>query len=152
MVLSFLDGLVFPPVCQSMMLGVVFLVALTSNRYQADSWCCLSRSQNRCLLTLATFLQFEKEVKNSFISELIKVQNKRRQYAVDRRRPGKAKTPTESGAKYLTTVIPFEPGQLTTRHMQIMIKILAAINEDSPTTPTLLTDYILKVLCPKETD
>lgn len=26
--------------------------------------------------------------------------------------------------------------------------VLKAINEDSPTVPTLLTDYILKVLCP----
>jgi hypothetical protein len=90
-------------------------------------------------------------VKNSFISELIKVQNKRRQFAIEKKRNGnlKAKTPDRE-AKYLTTIIPYEPGHLTTRHMQIMIKILAAINEDSPTTPTLLTDYILKVLCPKE--
>ncbi|OWA50490.1 putative Fasciculation and elongation protein zeta-2 [Hypsibius exemplaris] len=105
-------------------------------------------------LALRDEQQFEKEVKNSFISELIKVQNKRRQFAIDKKRSGgggslKAKTP-DRDAKYLTTIIPYEPGLLTTRHMQIMIKILAAINEDSPTTPALLTDYILKVLCPKD--
>lgn len=30
----------------------------------------------------------------------------------------------------------------------IYFSVLKAINEDSPTVPTLLTDYILKVLCP----
>lgn len=29
-----------------------------------------------------------------------------------------------------------------------LFPVLKAINEDSPTVPTLLTDYILKVLCP----
>ena len=94
---------------------------------------------------LPCILQFEKEVKNSFISELIKVQAKRRQFAVDKKRGAaapvslKAKTPDRE-AKYLTTVIPYDPAShLTTRHMQIMMKILAAINEDSPTTPALLT-------------
>jgi hypothetical protein len=28
------------------------------------------------------------------------------------------------------------------------VKILKSINEDSPAVPALLTDYILKVLCP----
>jgi hypothetical protein len=32
--------------------------------------------------------------------------------------------------------------------LQILIKILRAIDEDSPQVPPLLTDYILKVLCP----
>lgn len=98
-------------------------------------------------------LQFEKEVKNSFISELIKVQNKRRQFAADKKKKVGNKERERHGlvtAKYLTTVIPYESQALSTRHMQIMIKILNAINEDSPTTPTLLTDYILKVLCPNE--
>jgi hypothetical protein len=30
----------------------------------------------------------------------------------------------------------------------VLVKILKAINEDSPAVPALLTDYILKVLCP----
>ncbi|XP_013135386.1 PREDICTED: fasciculation and elongation protein zeta-1 [Papilio polytes] len=52
--------------------------------------------------------------------------------------------------QYLTTVIPFtlENGPPDNQSLQILIKILKAINEDSPTVPTLLTDYILKVLCP----
>ena len=106
-------------------------------------------------LTLTFSFQFEKEVKNSFISELIRVQNKRRQMAGDRkkRHSGTSLNPNDlrnSGpGKYLNTIIPYEPGA-STRHMQALIKILQAINEDSPTTPTLLTDYILKVLCPKD--
>ncbi|CAG2122767.1 unnamed protein product, partial [Medioppia subpectinata] len=52
--------------------------------------------------------------------------------------------------KYLTTVIPYNTGRgpPTVATLQILIKILRAINEDSPTVPTLLTDYILKVICP----
>lgn len=30
----------------------------------------------------------------------------------------------------------------------LSLAVLRAINDDSPTVPTLLTDYILKVLCP----
>ena len=92
-------------------------------------------------------------MKNSFISELIKVQNKRRQLSVEKKRGSQkaARTPDKE-TKILTTVIPYEPGQLTTRHLQVISKILKAMNEDSPTTTPLLTDYILKVLCPKETN
>ena len=32
--------------------------------------------------------------------------------------------------------------------LQVLVKILKSINEDSPAVPALLTDYILKVLCP----
>ena len=31
---------------------------------------------------------------------------------------------------------------------QVLVKILKSINEDSPAVPALLTDYILKILCP----
>lgn len=78
--------------------------------------------------------------------------------------------------KYLTTVIPYhmDNGPPENQALQVLIKsklfnitflyivnwneqtfnviinftVLKAINEDSPTVPTLLTDYILKVLCP----
>ncbi|RZF48486.1 hypothetical protein LSTR_LSTR007764 [Laodelphax striatellus] len=48
--------------------------------------------------------------------------------------------------KYLTTVIPYhlDSGPLDNQALQVLIKILKAINDDSPTVPTLLTDYILK--------
>lgn len=100
-------------------------------------------------LALRDELEFEKELKNSFISLLLSIQNKRRQYNIDRK---KGRTGISSGAepKYLTTVIPYnaEHGPPNNNTLQVLIKILQAINEDSPTVPTLLTDYILKVLCP----
>ncbi|XP_061395661.1 fasciculation and elongation protein zeta-2 [Musca vetustissima] len=97
-------------------------------------------------LALRDELEFEKELKNSFISILLAVQNKRRQYHVEKKR-GKFQGPEP---KYLTTVIPYtmENGTPNNQNLQVLIKILKAINEDSPTVPTLLTDYILKVLCP----
>ncbi|KAH8387543.1 hypothetical protein KR093_007679 [Drosophila rubida] len=97
-------------------------------------------------LALRDELEFEKELKNSFISLLLAVQNKRRQYHVEKKR-GKFQGPEP---KYLTTVIPYhlENGTPNNQSLQVLIKILKAINEDSPTVPTLLTDYILKVLCP----
>ncbi|XP_060530283.1 fasciculation and elongation protein zeta-2 [Cylas formicarius] len=98
-------------------------------------------------------LEYEKELKNTFISLLLAVQNKRRQFHVERKRNSKgnsARTPGAPDPKYLTTVIPYhiDNGPPDNQTLQILIKILKAINEDSPTVPTLLTDYILKVICP----
>lgn len=93
-------------------------------------------------------LEFEKELKNNFISLLLSIQSKRRQHSVDsgqtrRRKDG-------GGYKYLTTVIPYNPekGCPPLHTLQVLVKILKSINEDSPAVPALLTDYILKVLCP----
>lgn len=100
-------------------------------------------------LALRDELEYEKELKNTFISLLLSVQNKRRHFHIDRRkgRPTNHGTPEP---KYLTTVIPYnvDKGSPSNASLQILIKILHAINDDSPTVPTLLTDYILKVLCP----
>ncbi|CAG9101130.1 unnamed protein product [Plutella xylostella] len=105
-------------------------------------------------LALRDELEYEKELKNTFISLLLAVQNKRRQYHIEKKkRPSMPpRSPNLGGgseSKYLTTVIPFlEGGPPDNQTLQVLIKILKAINEDSPTVPTLLTDYILKVLCP----
>ncbi|XP_055637786.1 fasciculation and elongation protein zeta-2 isoform X2 [Toxorhynchites rutilus septentrionalis] len=103
-------------------------------------------------LALRDELEYEKELKNTFISLLLAVQNRRRQFHVERKKGkshGKPISASGPEPKYLTTVIPYNldnaPDNQT---LQILIKILKAINEDSPTVPTLLTDYILKVLCP----
>ncbi|KAF6211825.1 hypothetical protein GE061_012340 [Apolygus lucorum] len=100
-------------------------------------------------LALRDELEFEKELKNSFISLLLAVQNRRRQHHVEKKK-SKGSKPSVSESKYLTTVIPYhmDSGPLDNQALQVLIKILKAINEDSPTVPTLLTDYILKVLCP----
>uniref|UniRef100_A0A0G2KA44 Fasciculation and elongation protein zeta 2 n=3 Tax=Rattus norvegicus TaxID=10116 RepID=A0A0G2KA44_RAT len=52
--------------------------------------------------------------------------------------------------QYLTTVIPYEKknGPPSVEDLQILTKILHAMKEDSEKVPSLLTDYILKVLCP----
>ncbi|XP_074605055.1 fasciculation and elongation protein zeta-2-like [Brevipalpus obovatus] len=96
-------------------------------------------------LALRDQLEFEKELKNTFISLLLGIQNKRRQHHMDRKKGKGINEP-----KYLTTVIPYNPsdGPPDVPTIQILIKILKAVNEDSPTVPTLLTDFILKVLCP----
>ncbi|KAG5847151.1 fasciculation and elongation protein zeta-2 isoform X1 [Anguilla rostrata] len=131
-------------------------------------------------------LDFEKEVKNSFISVLIQVQNKQKEHrellkrkrrlrsgGAQQGRPERTHTPgtrfsmeglstaiqngfrqtfgSSSGDKqYLTTVIPYEKkaGPPSVEDLQILTKILHAVREDSEKVPSLLTDYILKVLCP----
>jgi len=92
-------------------------------------------------------LDFEKELKNNFISLLLSIQSKRRQHNVD---SGQSQRRRKEGSKYLTTVIPYnaDRGCPTIQTLQVLVKILKSINEDSPAVPALLTDYILKVLCP----
>lgn len=105
-------------------------------------------------LALRDELEYEKELKNTFISLLLAVQNRRRQFHVERKKCKPQGKPIASvfvgtEPKYLTTVIPYNlESTPENQTLQILIKILKAINEDSPTVPTLLTDYILKVLCP----
>ncbi|XP_035232275.1 fasciculation and elongation protein zeta-2-like, partial [Stegodyphus dumicola] len=100
-------------------------------------------------LALRDELEFEKELKNTFISLVLSIQNKRRQHNIDKKisRNGSI---NGTELKYLSTVIPYDPAQGSPDNptLQILIKILQAINDDSPTVPTLLTDYILKVFCP----
>jgi len=92
-------------------------------------------------------LEFEKELKNNFISLLLSIQSKRRQQNIDG--PQK-KRKERRDQKYLTTVIPYnaERGCPPLQTLQVLVKILKSINEDSPAVPALLTDYILKILCP----
>ncbi|KAM9789001.1 fasciculation and elongation protein zeta-1-like [Neosynchiropus ocellatus] len=147
-------------------------------------------------------LEFEKEVKNTFITALMEVQNKQKEQRDNskRRRRDKAlslqgggtvaalntgntgsttrseKTGTmpvkrfsmeglsnilQTGIRqtfggtgndkqYLNTVIPYEKkgSPPSVDDLQMLTNILFAIKEDSEKVPTLLTDYILKVLCP----
>lgn len=111
-------------------------------------------------LALRDELEFEKEVKNSFISVLIEVQKKQKEHRESARK--KKQQPRDGGAQngrreqghapgtYLTTVIPYESknGSPSVEELQILTKILRAMKEDSEKVPSLLTDYILKVLCP----
>ncbi|XP_029449687.1 fasciculation and elongation protein zeta-2 [Rhinatrema bivittatum] len=137
-------------------------------------------------LALRDELEFEKEVKNSFISVLIEVQNKQKEHKETAKKKKKLKNGSPQNGKqershmpgtrfsmegisnviqngfrhtfgnsggekqYLTTVIPYERknGPPSVEDLQILTKILHAMKEDSEKVPTLLTDYILKVLCP----
>lgn len=106
-------------------------------------------------LALRDELEYDKELKNQFISLLLTIQKRRRDGNLDKK---KKKTKSvnnnmnspEGQSTFLTTVIPYHAtdGPPTSEQLQIYIKILQAINEDSSTVPGLLTDYILKVLCP----
>ncbi|XP_012943607.1 fasciculation and elongation protein zeta-2 [Aplysia californica] len=109
-------------------------------------------------LALRDELEYDKELKNQFISLLLTIQKKRRDCHSDRKKkkvkagpaPGATSPTSEGSGNFLTTAIPYHPcqGAPSSEQLQIYIKILQAINEDSSTVPTLLTDYILKVLCP----
>ncbi|XP_015675739.1 fasciculation and elongation protein zeta-1 isoform X2 [Protobothrops mucrosquamatus] len=132
-------------------------------------------------------LEFEKEVKNSFITILMEVQNKQKEHRemIKRRRKEKglslqnnrieraAQMPLKrfsmegisnilqtgirqtfgnsaAEKQYLNTVIPYEKkgAPPSVEDLQMLTNILFAMKEDNEKVPTLLTDYILKVLCP----
>uniref|UniRef100_A0A3Q0SI58 Fasciculation and elongation protein zeta 2b n=1 Tax=Amphilophus citrinellus TaxID=61819 RepID=A0A3Q0SI58_AMPCI len=113
-------------------------------------------------LALRDELDYEKEVKNSFISLLIDVQNRQKEHRELLRKKKKIRSTTTTGPNgqrtvsthipgtYLTTVIPYEKktGPPSVEDLQILTKILHAMRDDSEKVPALLTDYILKVLCP----
>uniref|UniRef100_A0A3Q3AMI2 Fasciculation and elongation protein zeta 1 (zygin I) n=1 Tax=Kryptolebias marmoratus TaxID=37003 RepID=A0A3Q3AMI2_KRYMA len=146
-------------------------------------------------------LEFEKEVKNTFITALMEVQNRQKEQrdSSKHRRRDKALSlqggATKTGSmpvkvrghfiiyyhqllradnngvcvcvcdlirqtfggtgnekQYLNTVIPYEKKGTppSVDDLQMLTKILYAMKEDSEKVPTLLTDYILKVLCGTE--
>ncbi|KAJ1370530.1 FEZ-like protein [Parelaphostrongylus tenuis] len=94
-------------------------------------------------------LEYEKEMKNTFISLLLSIQNKRRQFVNERKRKGTKIDPLQL-PQYMTASIPYNDHQhMDNNTLASLIKILRAINNDSFAVPTLLTDYILTVVCPK---
>ncbi|CAM4791541.1 unnamed protein product [Rotaria magnacalcarata] len=99
-------------------------------------------------------LDYEKETKNTFISLVLSIQNKRRHYQNDKRQKHRSVFGNNNYVEpetYLTTTIPFDrdhPGYLSVEHLENLNKILHAIDEDSAQVTELLTNYILKVLCP----
>ncbi|XP_036804873.1 fasciculation and elongation protein zeta-2 isoform X4 [Oncorhynchus mykiss] len=107
-------------------------------------------------LALRDELDFEKEVKNSFISILIDVQNRQKEHKELLKKKKKLKSGagapqgrperTQALGSYLTTVIPYEKkgGPPSVEDLQILTQILQAMRDDSDKVPSLLTDYILK--------
>ncbi|XP_032232515.1 fasciculation and elongation protein zeta-1 [Nematostella vectensis] len=88
----------------------------------------------------------EQEIKNLFISSLLALQSRLREVQSSQ---GRKKT-GPAALKYLTTVIPYDEqaGGLQTGDLEKIVEIMDAMAEDSPMVPSLLTDYILTVLCP----
>ncbi|KHJ46156.1 FEZ-like protein [Trichuris suis] len=101
-------------------------------------------------LALRDEYEFEKELKNTFISLLLSIQQKRRLWHNDckRRSTKGCKSPghDEPQPQFLTACIPYreDQGIPDNASFQALIKIMRAINDDSATVPSLLTDYILK--------
>nr|XP_042137266.1 LOW QUALITY PROTEIN: fasciculation and elongation protein zeta-2-like [Peromyscus maniculatus bairdii] len=101
-------------------------------------------------LVLRDELEFEKEVENSFISALIEVQNKQKEYRETAKKKTLKNGTSQNGRNershmpgtYLTTVIPYEKknGPPSVEDLQILTKILRAMKEDSEKVPGLLTD------------
>lgn len=113
-------------------------------------------------LNLRDEMLYGKEVRNAFISKVLEVQYKQEQFQqnskahIGRYRFGKlsksfSTSNTAAPGRFLTSVIPYEDGAAPTlEDLQALIKILNAIKEDSDEVPSLLTNYILKVLCPAD--
>uniref|UniRef100_A0A8C9GRU4 Fasciculation and elongation protein zeta-2 n=1 Tax=Piliocolobus tephrosceles TaxID=591936 RepID=A0A8C9GRU4_9PRIM len=99
-------------------------------------------------LALRDELEFEKEVKNKH-KETAKKKKKKKKLKNGSSQNGKNERSHMPGT-YLTTVIPYEKKNRppSVEDLQILTKILRAMKEDSEKVPSLLTDYILKILCP----
>ncbi|CAF1030731.1 unnamed protein product [Brachionus calyciflorus] len=102
-------------------------------------------------------LEFEKETRNTFIALLTSIHEKRRQLCLENLTnhsttmllKKKNRKSLNLDSSHLTTVIPYNSDiEYDIPHLQILNKLLKAIDEDSHQVPELLTNYILKVVCP----
>jgi hypothetical protein len=94
---------------------------------------------------------YEKEVKNKFVTLLVKIQDQRRKFqGQGKKKKLLSKLEGSPPPQCITASIPFDEENtvLDVPTLESMIKILAAISDDSPQVPNLLTDYILNVVCP----
>ncbi|KAI6228781.1 Unc-76 [Aphelenchoides fujianensis] len=99
-------------------------------------------------------LEYEKEVKNKFITLLVNIQDQRRKFNAERKKRGIAKALDLSQLpQFMTATIPFDETRrsVSVVTLESLIKILEAINVNDKQVPTLLTDYILTVVCPSTT-
>ncbi|CEF62406.1 Unc-76 [Strongyloides ratti] len=97
-------------------------------------------------------LEFEKEVKNTFISLLLSIQNKRRAYHNERKRKG-LRIDVSQMPQFAVATIPHDESKkvIDTPTLEALIKIMKAIEDDSNNVPSMLTDYILTFVCPSTT-
>lgn len=99
-------------------------------------------------------LKYEIETKRLFISHVVEVQYAQEKFRKEHNTLGKFKRSTTmdsipKAGLYLTTVIPYNRyPKPSVEDLEILIKILEAIKNDSDEVPNLLTSYILNVICP----
>lgn len=67
-------------------------------------------------------LEFEKEIKNTFLRQLLQVQNSRRTYLKKQQAVNNNNIALSKRQRYLTTVIPYQKGHLTVPVLQSLIK------------------------------
>ena len=105
--------------------------------------------------------RYEIETKKLFVSHVMEVQYAQESFHKENYGKGKLNEFKRSKTMdsisqiglYLTTVIPYNKYlALNVEDLNILIKILEAIKNDSNEVPNLLASYILKVLCPPPTE
>lgn len=118
---------------------------------------CIVREYSECLiqeLARRDELEYDKELKNQFISLFLSLQRKKRAYLSQEKKNksrSKSHPPIDHASKvYLTTTIPYDhsSGHPSSELLTTYVKILKAMDDESPNLPMLLTEYILKVVCP----
>ncbi|CAK5025922.1 unnamed protein product [Meloidogyne enterolobii] len=95
-------------------------------------------------------LDYAKEVRNQFITLLIDVQEKRRKAGSIKKQKQKESKFAASKNNLCSVKIPYDNSQEVpdVRVLESLNKILQAMSDDSDQLPSLLTDYILNVICP----
>ena len=104
-------------------------------------------------------LKYEIETKKLFISTVLDVQSAQEKFhkVNNYKRNGLKRSTTMNSipkaGHHLTAKVPYNNNsQPTMDDLQVLIKILEAIRNDSDEVPTLITNYILKVICPTTGD
>ncbi|KAI3422030.1 FEZ-like protein [Globodera pallida] len=100
-------------------------------------------------------LEYEKEVRNKFITLLVAVQERRRKLGGAGKKQSFKLASSEMGNTNDnpgTVSIPYDDSQEgpNISALEWLVKILQAMTDDSVQLPTLLTEYILNVVCPSK--
>ncbi|ESN97428.1 hypothetical protein HELRODRAFT_85523 [Helobdella robusta] len=101
-------------------------------------------------LALRDELEYDKELRNQFITLFLSIQRKKRAHSARKKqnRKGGSGTQELSTAEkvYLTTTIPYNNTHSppSSELLATYVKILKAMDNESPNLPMLLTEYILK--------
>jgi len=99
--------------------------------------------------------EYEKEVKNKFITLVVEIQERRKKFQGDTKKKIFGKVlgqGSQSAPHSLMAVIPFNEERVQTHldmhFIEAINRILESVLNESPQVPNLLTEYILNVVCP----